>query len=380
MFKEDYIDAFSKVTASGDTYRRVMNMTTEKKTKSWKGTFGKILIAAAVLSMLAVTVSAAETGWFRRYFEGRGEAPLSQEQASYLDEKEQPIHEAVTVNGYTMEVKSAITDGRVAIVVIGITAPEDVPLTRTEIPGYDPAAPQLYSESFHDGTFFTHGSGDRITGGYYIGTEDDGDGLDNTMDWVVSISNDEGGPGANVFGPEETWKIHIENLVAEYSNASYREELKKKYPGQEGLALTEEEAAKLNPTAVLAEGPWDFDISFENAGDQAKELVKEPVKAQSVTDFEFLPDGTCQYTFEEVEITSFILRPLSATATVTSKDLPDLGAAWAVLKDGTRILLKFRSCTMGQVQFAADRPVPLDKVDHVLVGLEGYEAKIPMPK
>ena len=47
MFKDDYKAAFSKVTAPGETHRRILNMTKEhKKRRSVGGWASKLLIAA----------------------------------------------------------------------------------------------------------------------------------------------------------------------------------------------------------------------------------------------------------------------------------------------------------------------------------------------
>ena len=76
MFKDDYKAAFSKVTASGETYRRVMQMTqrNNKKHRSVSGTVSKLLVAAVVVSLLAVTAAAAAENWFVPYFSGESES------------------------------------------------------------------------------------------------------------------------------------------------------------------------------------------------------------------------------------------------------------------------------------------------------------------
>ncbi len=86
MFKDEYRETFSKVTASQETYRRVMQMT--KKTKNVRtGIFSKVLIAAVIVSVLAVTASAAEFDWFVKFFGGSGN--LNQEQVQYLENNTQ---------------------------------------------------------------------------------------------------------------------------------------------------------------------------------------------------------------------------------------------------------------------------------------------------
>lgn len=137
MFKDDYKAAFSKVTASGETHRRILNMTKEqKKRRSVGGWAGKLLIAAVLVSLLAVSASAAAQNWFVTYFSKESEKPLSQGQVEFVEEHTQDISQKQTCNGYTIELKSVLSDDYNAYVVFGITAPEGVYLDRTVKEGY----------------------------------------------------------------------------------------------------------------------------------------------------------------------------------------------------------------------------------------------------
>lgn len=91
MFKDDYKATFSQVTASEDTYRRVMNMTKKNKKSHGVGFVSKALIAAVIVSLLAVTASAAERigVWFAQYF--GGDEKLSQEQVQFLEDNTQKM-------------------------------------------------------------------------------------------------------------------------------------------------------------------------------------------------------------------------------------------------------------------------------------------------
>ena len=69
MFKDDYKAAFSKVTASEETHRRILNMTQEKKKRRpIKGLVFRVPIAAVLVLLLAVSASAAVQNWFVTYF------------------------------------------------------------------------------------------------------------------------------------------------------------------------------------------------------------------------------------------------------------------------------------------------------------------------
>lgn len=92
MFKDEYKATFSQVTASQDTYRRVMNMT-KKNNKKPRGVgfVSKALIAAVIVSLLAVTASAAERIgiWFTQYW--GGDEKLSQEQVQFVEDNTQKL-------------------------------------------------------------------------------------------------------------------------------------------------------------------------------------------------------------------------------------------------------------------------------------------------
>ncbi len=91
MFKDDYKAAFSKVTASPDTYRRVMHMAKRKRNHRSTGFLSKALIAAVIVSMLAITASASESieNWFTQFF--GGPEKLNQEQVQFLEDNTQKL-------------------------------------------------------------------------------------------------------------------------------------------------------------------------------------------------------------------------------------------------------------------------------------------------
>ncbi len=91
MFKDDYKATFSQVTPAQETYRRVMHMTKQKRNRRGTGFVGKALIAAIIVSMLAITASAAESieNWFTKFF--GGPEKLSQEQVRFLEDNTQKL-------------------------------------------------------------------------------------------------------------------------------------------------------------------------------------------------------------------------------------------------------------------------------------------------
>lgn len=381
MFKDDYQASFSKVTASGDTYRRVMNMANQnktKKTRSLGGVIGKVLIAAALMSTLALTVSAAEYGWFHNFFQRKSDTPLTPEQVEFIDQHEQTIHETVTQDGYTLDVKSAITDGKTAHLVIGITGPADAVLSKTVIEGYDPAAPSIMAGNWGMGSFLTAPDGEGFLGRSSIATMEDGDGKDNTQDLLITVKpNAE--PGEIPFAPGRVWKLHIENLEATYQNRAYYQELLEgKYKGQENFCFTEEEGKLVNPVVTLAEGVWDFTLDFADCDVRSVELVDQPVTSRSIVGWE---NGKSIY--GDVKINSFVLSALGAAVTIEEEICPDFNDyennayVQVVLKDGSKIALDGRAAFVGSAEFEANQPIILDQVDYIEL-TDG--TRLPMPK
>ncbi|MDO5400996.1 MAG: DUF4179 domain-containing protein [Eubacteriales bacterium] len=349
-----------------------------KRTRRATGVIGKVLIAAAMVSLLTLTASAAELGWFRGFFEKQSDTPLTPEQVEFIDRSEQEINESQTRDGYTLGVKSAITDGRTAHIVIGITGPADAVLSKTVIEGYDPAAPAILLDNWGMEGFLTDAEGRRFVGRSSIDTLEDGDGLDNTQDLLLTFKPD-AQAGEIPFAPGRVWKLHMENLKAIYHNEAYMNELMEdKYKGQENFSFTEEEGKRVNPVVTLAQGTWDFELDFADADVRTVELIQQPVATRSIVGWK---DGQNEY--GQVQIRSFALSALGAVVTIEDETIcPDFNDyansafVQAVLKDGSRITLDVRSASGGTAELEAKQPIPLDQVDHIEMP-DGVQ--IPMP-
>lgn len=362
MFKDDYKAAFSKVTASGETHRRILNMTKEhKKCRSVGGWAGKLLIAAVLVSLLAVSASAAEyvRGWFSAYFSGNGQTPLSEGQEKYIQQNEQSIAESQTQNGWTVELRSAISDGMKGYIMLGVTAPEDVNLEempeKSEYygPGNDflPKDPDavLTCSAYPDASVVANIGANWLA---------DGDGRDNTVNYVIDVSPDAEFADFDPFSTEALWHIHIVNFVHGF-------------PEQE----------------PLTEGVWDFDFTFENDKTEI-ELLTKPMKTKALA----LPgDGT--EVDAEVTMTSVVLRPFGITVSYgdasdgldyarTSVSIGELTTGrspwFAVMKDGSKMQLRYgggnpvvRNCLL-----EAQAPIVLENVDYILLS-DGTKLTIP---
>lgn len=365
MFKDDYKAAFSKVTASEETHRRILNMTQEKKKRrSMKGLAFRVLIAAVLVSVLAVSASAAVQNWFVTYFSKESEKPLSQEQVAFVEEHTQDISQKQTCNGYTIELKSVLSDDYNAYVVFGITAPEGVYLDRTVKEGYNPAAPVLWT----NGRFIEmQDSGASAT----WNMQDDGDGLSNTHNLVYLISSNNA-----AFQNGKTCEIHFENLIAEYENDAYAAELEEKYGCEPKLGMiTEEEAEKLYPRETLAEGNWDFTITFTKSNVPVVELIEEPV------DYVLEFDRPNEHVVQKARVTSIKLSPIGAVCTyIAGEDAPNGIGGDIVMKDGTSVYLSGNTIGSSGENHSNGMfsvPIALENVDYIQFP-DG--TKLPMPE
>lgn len=239
------------------------------------------------------------------------------------------------------EAKEVDTDGYVAHIVVSVTAPEGTVLDDKE---------QVYS--LHNGNHWAispldgrESSGGQ--GGGFSGA-DDGDGLSNTMDFVMDADLTMV-DGSAPFGIGSQWQIHIVD-IAGYSTA--------------GGQVQE---------VTLVEGEWQFTITFdETNGDYREiELVQEPFTAKACTGW--YPDGTDAV--EDYTVTSFVLRKYSSTIDYAEKkeyiypDFYSYDGKWmyAVMKDGTKTqMLGYHDA------------LDLSQVEHILFP-DGTTLPIPNP-
>ena len=253
-----------------------------------------------------------------------------------VDAQAAPPQEA-TQNGYTLKLKSVETDGYVAQILIGITAPEDIVLS-TEKP--------LHFANWRG--MLVPADGSEAAFGP-VNTLDDGDGKANTIDVLLTQSVTAKNTDAP-FAAGSTWTLYLVDLV--YSS-------------------TDE---------TLTEGEWQFPISFgaDNCDDRELELLTSPILMKAGTGW--LPDGTD--VVMEFPVSSFKLRKFSSkivrdTAAETeeqrAKSYTDF-YGWnghficVVMKDGTRIELWDQE---------NDSAIDLTQVDYVLLP-DG--TKLPVPE
>lgn len=246
-----------------------------------------------------------------------------------VDAQAAPPQEA-TQNGYTLKLKSVETDGYVARVVVGVTAPEDV---------------DIESLNISTGrTFFrTPGRDSNGINGDFNDVTDD-DGLANTKDLVAEFTD----PFLDGLRPLElgaAWDLDITDLYVDQWRPTSR---------------------------VLTEGDWHFSITIDESCTNYREieLLSEPITLKASTGWR--ADGTdC---LEAFPVTSMKLRSqsISLTADTGEKTYADFFCfdrtiACVVLKDGSRVDI-LNQCL--------EKPIDLDQADYVL--LPG-DTKLPVP-
>ena len=246
-----------------------------------------------------------------------------------VDAQAAPPQEA-TQNGYTLKLKSVETDGYVARVVVGVTAPEDV---------------DIESLNISTGrTFFrTPGRDSNGINGDFNDVTDD-DGLANTKDLVAEFTD----PFLDGLRPLElgaAWDLDITDLYVDQWRPTSR---------------------------VLTEGDWHFSITIDESCTNYREieLLSEPITLKASTGWG--QDGTdC---LEAFPVTSVKLRSQSISLTADTGENTyadffcfDRTIACVVLKDGSRVDI-LNQCL--------EKPIDLDQADYVL--LPG-DTKLPVP-
>lgn len=348
-----------------------------KHPKMGKRHFAVLIAAVIALTALTLTAFASNTvtDWLLDYFSRWSKGNLSHGQIDFILENEQAVTDTQTQNGYTLVLKSAITDGYVAYITMSVTGPENAVLSKTVIEGYSPEKPSLYTGNMGPGVFSPADGPGRGCSVSFASVEDN-DGLDYTQNLLLTVRPPNTSDDAKAFEAGSVWNLHIENIMAGYRNDAYLKELDEKYPDGNNL-LTDEEGEKAFPQVLLAEGVWDFEITFSDSDFRELELISKPVA--TLASIGWKPDGTDVY--EEVTITSFVLRSLSATIRYDYDAAVDFTnnfdkLIFAVMKDGSQVRLFTKSGFVGQSQLMADAPILLDEVAYILLA-DGTKLTVP---
>lgn len=236
------------------------------------------------------------------------------------------------INGFCIQPVSVFTDGYSYQIILQITAPEGIALT-------DPS---------------DHTACVEAGAGVYGYCLEDGDGKLNTCHYILAESIQK-----SACPDDGTYPYPEGNVIPVYWEDLYFT----RYDFEKNESIV----------TLLTEGTWKFNISLDTADTREIELLTQPVTVKGCTGWHL--DGTD--VFEDVEITSLKLRPLSIEL-ASSNNSADVFCytgqySYIVMKDGTWVEF---------VSYALDEPIDLDQVayiqlaDKTIIPMPGVEEEI----
>lgn len=383
--KKEYQEMFSRVTASQDTYRRVMTMSRTKRKNG--APLMRAALVAALIAMLAITVSASERvqNWFVSFFAENMDGQLSQAQVEYIEEKAKPVLDSQTHEGWTVELLSAMNDNSTGYIVLGITGPEGVDMTpyifgNQGVRGHFEGLPDML-EFPEELRYFSWG---------WTWVEDE-DGKANTRNLVIHINPNTKNSGVKPFGEDRVFKLQMINLVREYEDENVRRNLAGSRQKESFSSLSPEETLLVYQHEIIAEGTWEFEVKFESAGtdETVVQLLSQPVstKASFMQD---IPGGGIddfEYVLKDVLLSGIEMDHLTVSFTFANGEgMPDLILKLedelvyphVIMKDGSRIrLIPYGSDGSSTRNLLAEAPLVYEEIDHILMA-DG--TVIPMPE
>lgn len=266
MFDErEYREVFSQVKASDGLTRSVLTMKQEHKANRNRSLY-RIALAAALIALMVLTVSASEEvqNWFISFFADINRGQLSQEQVEYIEENAEVILESQTHNGWTVELHSAIRDDTKAYIIFRIQGPEDVDLSKWTNEEGDVHGQVMFGNSLiplNKEFYFSLGE-NLWTGGWGEIWQEDGDGLPYTANMVFHLEPDVTKDDREAFGEETVYHFRFENIVWFWTDLEYEKELEAIMKAEGRYQLTDEEIKRSHLVETLADGSWEFEISF----------------------------------------------------------------------------------------------------------------------
>lgn len=263
---------------------------------------------------------------------------------------QEPYQPEQVQNSWKVELKDVQTDGYMVKVLLGITAPEGVDITHVEPDDNRSRYFDIYPGNRLE--YFEPETGE--TNGYSWNwlPEDDGDGQDNTQDYVMTYNTvmmDESAP----FADGTVWNLLIEDLMHNRWDSRKNDVVQ----------------------SILTEGEWNFSIRFgsENGDYQKIDLLEKPITLPVITAWE-MNGNEVKEVWETVEVSSIEIHPMSVHF-ISERGEVDYGWINAVMKDGTQIPLSAVNYNARCIYESTER-IDLEQVDYLLMQ-DG--TKIPAP-
>ena len=328
----------------------------------------RLLLVAAILALSLLLVGctvAYVQGWFAEFFTMEGEQPLSDSQIAFLEDNEQKIGAPQTINGWTLELGSVISDGTRGYILIGVTAPEGVSLERIYKGDVCMSHLDVGNEMQLHKPFDLLMLPEGVDSPYSYLFQEDGDGLPNTADLVIRINPNLTQCSVYPFGEDAVYRIRIQNIF----RSTVNEEI---WDGVSDIISFD----PIRIEEMLVEGTWEFSFNFgmKEGTDIQQELVKQPFSTAAMHWRQYGEDEyeDAAWFLQEHTITSFVLKPLSATIFYQLRDKQEARFAWhqnsirVVLRDGREIELQNDyGGEENQFLMAVSAPIMLDEVDHI---------------
>lgn len=249
-----------------------------------------------------------------------------------------------TIDGYTVELKSAVSDGNKAQIVLGITIPDGKPVLVDDGEKYWGLGFEEYSLQCADALYPSNMS---------TREQDDGDGLDSTLEYVIEWYKEE--PEENMEAGAK-WTLTLGQMCQETFNN----------------ALEQHEYLWKTDTI------WKFDFTFDPDSDyRSLEFLSGTTELPAIVGE--TADGSDDWGTATVRSITLHTNSLHI---LMDEPLGDVDfSSWreetspkVVLKDGTSIVLRMdrgnaldQSNTSCQENWKPETAIPLDQVDYLLL-------------
>ena len=299
--------------------------------------FSRRMLMAAIIAagILLITACTAMGGTVKvlQYFSDTAPGKLSAQQVEYISANTMDVNKSVTVNGFTMTLRSVFSDGRDILLQFDLTAPEGVVLD---------------ADNYKD----RNGAILESDGGMPLGLAmqwqlQDDDRTDNKISLLYSI---ESAWNRGETFADQNCRFYIYGL-----DAVWHEQM-------------------MNREEALTEGCWSYDIHFPKECNRSISFVQEPVTVrQTVTvGYERLSENTLQPITEQMEgqITSLNLWALGAELSFRFGEESrnaEFGDLYVVMKNGEMIRLQKSFCMPDFITYKVTTPIMLDHVDQILL-------------
>lgn len=302
-----------------------------------------LLIAAVLVSLLALTAYAAQSericNWALDYLSGT-DSMLEATYARTAEEIYQNVNQTVEMNGCTITLQAAISDGKQSYLSFHVVLPEGM---QSDLGHY------FFEAGPFESNYPDQADDKPIATSYGWRTIPDDHPEDNELDMILTSFSTGDSPMIPHSG--YTWNVKLLSLCT-YGDPT----------------------AETWSRPILAEGPWEFSFTFSTQYQQEpKELIREPVSIWA----------SKQILFHRLVITypvraaieSFQVRPMTATCSIRAFGLLSAGdftmrPIYLVMKNGDVILANQKSGqnNSSTLDFCFSFEVPIDEanIDYVL--------------